>query len=211
MPDQNVQEHLVVSIIIDNSYVAESQTFCDALKTLVSGLGSYHQSHAHKSRFHLSITGFGGLSPHVIKSFNEDSLEIPQCQGFPLMDKTMSFVLADMQSQIKTLKSQNHELYKPWLVVLSSGLSYDALSVLSQDHALQLMSQLTLFPFLLDDKFLSSQVTALNRLKPFMVIKDHQINALYQWLTMMLDQRISQTSDVKMRLEKDMLKDWIYL
>jgi hypothetical protein len=44
-----------------------------------------------------------------------------------------------------------------------------------------------------------------------MVIKDHQINALTDWLKTMINERLKDSSEVKMRLDKEMLKDWIYL
>lgn len=211
MADVNPKEHLIVSIIVDNSYVAQSQSFSDALSKLVTDIFAFQQSHPSKDRFHLAITTFGGLEPVSLKSFEEDHLNSFECNGFPLMDGAIQKNLKDLNTVIKQLNTQNHELYKPWLIILSSGVSYESLSILSENAALQQLSQTTLFPFLMDDKFLSNHVTSMNRLKPFMVIKDHQIDALFNWLKEMLNQRLKDSSDVKMRLDKEMLKDWIYL
>lgn len=211
MAEQSLHEHLVISLVIDNSYVAKSQTFCDGLKKMTQDLFDYQQSHPHKERFHLSMTTFGGLEPVKIKSFDEDELQPYECHGFPLLNKALEINLQEMTNHLSTLKAQDKALYKPWLIILSSGVSYESLSLLSQDAMLHQISQTTVFPFLMDDKFLASQVTAMNRLKPFMVIKDHQINALLEWLKMMLDSRLKDNSEVKMRLDKEMLKDWIYL
>lgn len=211
MAEQSLHEHLVISIVIDNSYVAKSQTFCDDLKAMTQNVFDFQQNHPHKERFHLSMTTFGGLKPFKIKSFDKDELKPYECHGFPLLNKALEASLQEMTSHLSTLKAQDKALYKPWLIILSSGVSYESLQVLSEDAMLHQISQTTVFPFLMDDKFLASQVTAMNRLKPFMVIKDHQINALLEWLKMMLDARLNDTSEVKMRLDKDMLKDWIYL
>jgi uncharacterized protein YegL len=211
MADKPLNEHLVVSMIIDNSYVAQSQSFCDGLKTFTNELGSFYQSHPHKDRFHLSLTTFGGLEPFRLKSFDDDTFQAYECEGFPLLNVALEQSLNDLSSKLSQLQSANEEIYKPWLIILSSGISYESLSLLSNDSSLKLMSQTTYFPFLLDDKFLANQVSAMNRLKPFMVIKDHQINALFNWLSTMINDRLKDHSEVKMKLDKEMLKDWIYL
>ncbi len=211
MSETLLNEHLVISVVIDNSYVAKSQTFCEGLKAFTEDLQHFYQSHPHKERFHLSVTTFGGLQPDSLKSFEEETFKPLDCHGFPLLNRAVEQSLDDLMNQMKKLKSTNAPTYKPWLIILSSGVSYEALELLNEDSVLQKMSQTTLFPFLLDDKFLANQVTAMNRIKPFMAVKDHQINALSEWLKMMLNQRLNDPSDVKMRLDKDMLKDWIYL
>jgi len=211
MADKALNEHLVISIVIDNSYVAQSQSFCDELKLFTEKMNEYYQTHPDKDRFHLAMTIFGGLEPIRLKAFDDETLKPYQCEGFPLLNIALKQSLNDMSQKLSTLKTSNHAIYKPWLIILSNGISYESLSLLAEDELLKQMSQTTFFPFLMDDKFLVSHVSMMNRLKPFMVIKDHQINALTDWLKAMINERLKDSSEVKMRLDKEMLKDWIYL
>ena len=205
-------EKLVVSLIIDNCCALESIGFCDRLNQFLKNLKAFMQEEPVQSRVDLSIELFDGLSSKTLKSFTDTTFdETVDCTGFPLMDRALSKTLKSLGVHLKTLKDSGEALYKPWFVVVSSGLSYDALSAFKDTNIMKQINQLTVFPFLMDDTFLDENMIPMNRLKPFMVIKEHQLNALNEWLQMMMKQRISKPSNEKMRLDKDSLKDWIYL
>lgn len=205
-------EKLVVSLIVDNSYALESMGFCDRLNQFFKSLKGFIQEEPMQSRVDVSIELFDGLNSKTLKSFTDTTFdENVDCTGFPLMDRALSKTLQSLGDHLKTLKEAGESLYKPWFVVISSGLSYDALSAFKDAKIMEQINQLTVFPFLMDDTFLDENLIAMNRLKPFMVIKEHQLNALSEWLQMMMKQRISKPSTEKMRLDKDSLKDWIYL
>lgn len=205
-------EKLVVSLIIDNSYALESMGFCDRLNQFLADLKAFYADKNHRSRIDLSIELFDGLNSKTIKTFDDETFDASvECDGFPLMDRALSKSLHNLGQHLKSLKDDNAPIYKPWFIIVSSGLSYDALSAFKDAKVMDQINQLTIFPFLMDDTFLDDNMIPMNRLKPFMVIKDHQLDALNQWLQMMMKQRISKPSSEKMRLDKDTLKDWIYL
>ena len=208
----NLTEKLVVSIILDNSYVLESLGLCDRLKSFLETIQTYTDSMPDKDRLDIQIERFDGLRSATVKKFDEDTFDTDiACQGFPLLDRTLSKSLADLATHLNQLNTAKQPLYKPWFIIVSSGLSYDALSAFKDAHIMDQINQLTVFPFLMDDTFLGENLIPMNRLKPFMVIKEHQLNALAEWLKTMMSERLGKTASEKMRLDKDSLKDWIYL
>lgn len=212
MNSLNQSEVLVVSLIIDNSYVVENQGFCALLNQFLMSLNDFISDTQIHSRIHLSIEIFDGLESKTLKDFSAKEFEahIP-CTGFPLMDRTLTKTLNQLGNHLNALEAKDIAIYKPWFVIISSGLSYDALSAFKNADVMNQINQLTVFPFLMDDTFLSENMITMNRLKPFMVIKDHQLNQLNTWLENMMKERISKPSTEKMKLNKETLKDWIYL
>ena len=208
----NLTEKLVVSIILDNSYVLESLGLCDRLKSFLEALKTYTESTPDSDRLDIQIERFDGLHSATVKRFDEVTFDTDiACQGFPLLDRTLSKSLDDLATHLNQLNTAKQPIYKPWFVIVSSGLSYDALAAFKDANIMNQINQLTVFPFLMDDTFLGENLIPMNRLKPFMVIKEHQLNALAKWLEMMMSERLGKSASEKMRLDKDSLKDWIYL
>lgn len=205
-------EKLVVSMIVDNSYTIKSLGFCDRLNQFLVSLKTFIDDEQVQNRIDLSIELFDGLTSKTLKSFDDKAFDPTiECNGFPLMDRAITKTMTDLGNHLKALEASGQKMYKPWFVIVSSGLSYDSLAAFKDKTVMEQVNQLTIFPFLMDDTFLDENLTPMNRLKPFMVIKDHQIESLFQWLKTMMKERVSKPSTEKMRLDKDALKDWIYL
>lgn len=212
MNENHTQEKLVVSLLIDNSYAIESIGFCDRLNQFLSDFQTFLSDQTVQNRMDVSIELFDGLDSKTLKDFTDETFDpVVECSGFPLMDRALSKTLSNLGAHLKTQQTNHQTMYKPWFIIISSGLSYDALSAFKDANIMNQINQLTVFPFLMDDTFLDENMIPMNRLKPFMVIKDHQLDALNRWIQTMVKERISKPSSEKMRLDKDSLKDWIYL
>lgn len=211
--DSSDQKKLIVSLFIDNSLVNEGKQLISNLDTQIESLIRYLTAEGHDKVVDLSITAFGNLEPHMVKSFEGDYQELkPQdIAAFPLLNRSLVKVFENLDSHCNSLKSQGIEFFKPWVVVLSSGFSMDSLKPLSEIYS-QLNHIPVCFPFLTTDQNeVHDHVLHFSKIKPFMILQNPDSQPLFDWIKDMIGQRLSIPENQSMKLPRSAFEGWVKL
>lgn len=202
---------LVVNVILDNSVLTSEYQLEPQLSQLMKHLQAFNQT-APTPALKLGVFAFEGLNPTCIKTY--DSLEfhdLPQ-KGFPLMNRMLHTVTHTSETYIdQEIKQQGVEFFKPWLIILSSGMGLDKIDFFETYKPIDPGMQPVLFPFLMSKDLLMFDLSKINQIKPFIPLKDFAIEAFGEWLKGMIKQRLTIGPNESMRLSKAMFEGWTHL
>ncbi len=205
--DAKLTKDLIVNILIDNSVLVTELNASEKIQSLVKAFASDQYK-----QLKLSIHAYDGLKPQLVKDFDSTDCAPIKFDGFPLMNyllKTVSDYTIDYLS--KKVEAGPYEIHRPWMIVISSGLGFDNIDFFENFKVPKKEWQPVIFPFLLSKKYMTYELTKINQIKPFMVIKDNQIEALKEWLDEMIKTRLDTPVNETVKLDKSMFKGWTEL
>lgn len=203
---------LVVNVLLDNSVLTNEYLMAPKLLKLMEDLKDFNQAMNSSQALKLGVFAFEGLTVKTIKDYDSLSFdEMPQ-NGFPLMNRMLHTVTQSTESYIdQQIQGKGLEYFKPWLIILSSGMGLDKIDFFESYKPLNPGMQPVIFPFLLSKDLLMFDLAKINQIKPFIPLKDFAIDAFGEWLKSMVKQRLSIAPDDSMRLSKDMFSGWTQL
>lgn len=203
---------LVVNVLLDNSVLTNEYLMAPKLLKLMEDLKDFNQAMNSTQALKLGVFAFEGLTVKTIKDYDSLSFdEMPQ-NGFPLMNRMLHTVTQSTESYIdQQIQGKGLEYFKPWLIILSSGMGLDKIDFFESYKPLNPGMQPVIFPFLLSKDLLMFDLAKINQIKPFIPLKDFAIDAFGEWLKSMVKQRLSIAPDDSMRLSKDMFSGWTQL
>lgn len=203
---------LVVNVLLDNSVLTNEYLMAPKIIKLMEDLKDFNQAMNSTQALKLGVFAFEGLTVKTIKDYDSLSFdEMPQ-NGFPLMNRMLHTVTQSTESYIdQQIQGKGLEYFKPWLIILSSGMGLDKIDFFESYKPLNPGMQPVIFPFLLSKDLLMFDLAKINQIKPFIPLKDFAIDAFGEWLKSMVKQRLSIAPDDSMRLSKDMFSGWTQL
>lgn len=203
---------LVVNVILDNSVLTSEYQMESQLLQLIGDLEAFIQTLNNHPQLKMGIFAFEGIHPKTIKNYDSSEFHDLPKNGFPLMNRMLHSVTQNTESYIdQYIKGQNLDYFKPWLVILSSGMGLDKIDFFETYKPLDPGMQPVIFPFLLSKDLLMFDLSKINQIKPFIPLKDFAVEAFGNWLKSMINQRLSIAPNESMRLSKDMFEGWTQL
>lgn len=208
----HVYQPLNVNLVIDNSVLVSELSLHEKLESLIHSLNQTITESLYRDALNLAVYSFDNLSVKVIKDFTDSTIQpLPQ-NGFPLMNQMLEKITSNTERFIESTYDPTHTPYhRPWLVIMSSGLGYDKIDFFETYHAKTPASQPVLFPFLISKKILMYDLSKINQVKPFIPLKDNNIEEFGQWLKMMIHTRMTIPPSEGMKLQKSMFEGWTEL
>lgn len=201
------KHHLIVNLLIDNSVLVNELNLSDKIKQLFDELEKVSDE-----CLKLSIHTYDTFTPKRLKGFDDSDIENIEFDGFPLINELIkSSVDYTQQYLIEKNKDEAFNIFRPWLIILSSGIGYDQLDFFEKFQSANKEWQPVLFPFLMTKKYLSYELSKVNQIKPFMVVKDFDFEGFENWLKQMIKTRLSTPADQNMTLDKNMFVGWTEL
>ena len=205
--ENTTPKNLIVNVVIDNSILVSELKVDQKVKQLVKNL-----SELSNPKVKLAIHVFDGLSSRTIKGFDDKKVDDFDFTGFPLINATLKEVMQKTQDYlISKTKEEDFPIHRPWMIILSSGLGYDKVDFFDKFETEKKEWQPALFPFLISNKFMTYDLSKINQVKPFMLIKDFQIESFGRWVKDMIAERLRAPANQAMRLDKNMFEGWIEL
>lgn len=200
-------KNLIVNIIIDNSILVPELKADQKIKKMIDELASISEPN-----LKVSMHVFEGLNSKVIKDFESKDVKDFEYNGFPLMNRILKEVLQHTSDYLSAkTEKEDFQIHRPWMIILSSGLGYDKVDFFETFELAKKEWQPALFPFLLSNKYMTYDLSKINQIKPFMVIKDNQLNAFTKWIKEMMAERLKIPANQGIKLDKRMFEGWIEL
>ncbi len=201
---------LLISIIIDNS----SSMKGDKIRELKAAINQFNQDISSANMnlyFEYSLIAFEGLQAKKIKEFyhHDYPLESISEGGLAFLDKAISLGLDDLLSRLNELKQNGYQFYKPWIVLLSDGQSYENLDLVSSKlKELYQKGIISYFPFMLSNGQVDERLEELRKIKKPLTIFNEQYNQLFKWLYDTVKKRISTPIGESIKLDIDCFDGW---
>lgn len=157
----------------------------------------------------LEIISFGDLEPTVFESAQAGSELITLNDAcIPLLSSAIQKGHHNLLSKVKNQKP-NH---RSWFILLTNGRSLESI----EDSVNQLRNDNNLDVFFLPialQKFTYSKIFTNLResFKRPITLTNYQFDKLFDWLSTLLQERLSKPQEEKLKLSKDQLEGWAYL
>lgn len=205
--ENTISKNLIVSIIIDNSILVPELKVDQKINEMINELASLSDPN-----LKISMHVFDGLKSKIIKDFESKEVESIEFNGFPLMNTILKEVLQQTSDYLSTkTEKEDFPIHRPWMIILSSGLGYDKVDFFETFELSKKEWQPALFPFLLSNKYTTYDLAKINQIKPFMLIKDNQLNAFTKWIKAMITERLKIPANQGIKLDKRMFEGWVEL
>jgi len=200
-------KNLIVNMIIDNSILIPELKAEQKIKKMIEELATLNMPN-----LKISMHIFDGLNSKTIKEFDSKEVEYFDYTGFPLMNTILKEVLQKTTDYLlsKTEKEE-FQIHRPWMIILSSGLGFDKVDFFETFELAKKEWQPAIFPFLLSKKYMTYDLSKINQIKPFMVIKDNQLSDFTKWIKEMIEERLKIPANQGIKLDKRMFEGWIEL
>lgn len=203
-----MSHRLAVYFIMDNSPALSKNDlldFLDGVNTVID-----KQEIPLKSKeLHLSIFGFNGFEPmKIYDSFeNISSIETINVQRFPLLGRTISMAAKDLNAKLKGLT----DFHTPWVFIITSGLSVDALT--STHHDLEQVKEsygLRYMPFLLNTRRYQNNNAITNHFqnKSPLVIAEGKMAEFFAWFNDDITKRLATPAAQAIKSNKELIQGW---
>lgn len=203
---------LIVNVILDNSVLIDAWNLNSKLDTLIQDLKNINSSQTTEGTLKLGIFAFEGLMIKTIKDYSDDTFNKVPENGFPLMNRMLHSVASHTESYIQTqLEPQGSDYFRPWMIILSSGLGFDKIDFFETYQFTKKEAQPVIFPFILSKDTMMFDLSKINQVKPFIPLKEYDLKSFGEWLSSMINQRLTIAPDQSMQLSKDMFKGWTQL
>lgn len=201
---------LLISLVVDNSLTMKGDRIDDlrnALKLFIDEMGNGDL----RRTVEYEIVAFEDFNSKVLKSFKEEEFNINLLQAgkMPFLDKAISQSVLDITNREAELSKQGYKLYKPWLVVLSDGQSFDDTE--NSAHKIEQKKNdngLLFLPFCLSQNEINPKIEPLIAQKAFIKIGQNKLNLFAQWLIDFVVQRLTTPLDKPVSLDKKSFEGW---
>ena len=201
-----------MNVIIDNSVLMNQLTLTDQIETFVDDLATFANNHPHQSKLELGMYSFEGLEIATVKDYSSSQLKPVPKNGFPLMNRMLHTITNRYESHIQSRnETESIDYFKPWLIIISSGLGFDKIDFFETYKPTQKNLQPVIFPFIVTKDYLMFDISKINQVKPFIPLKDFNLGALKDWIKSMINQRLSIPDNEGLRLSKEMFEGWTQL
>lgn len=204
------QTKLLVHLMIDTSASVEG-TKRDAFESAMNNFLEYVANTFHAAALEIAITCYDDFEPQRLSAFTtvESKVDLPY-ERFPLLGRTLFNVLSNVEKRVNELIIDNQSYYKPWIIILSDGISYDkADDALNKFSSMDFAVKPVMFPFLLSSNKVNENARTFEHHKHFVEIRDHRYNQMFQWLGDLIKTRLNTPVDQKMTLNKSQMLEWI--
>lgn len=195
--------NLYISIFIDND--ASMKRHMLELNTQLNGFIDKIKNFD----IELEIISYGDLEPTVFESAQVGKELITLHDAcIPLLSNAIQKGHQNLSNKVKTQKP-NH---RSWFILLTNGRSLDSI----EESVNQLRNDSNLDVFFLPialQKFTYSKIFTNLRdsFKRPITLTNYQFDKLFDWLAMLLKERLSKPQEEKLKLSKDQLEGWAYL
>lgn len=195
--------NLYISIFIDNDA---------SMKKHMSKLNAQLNGFIDKVKnldIELEIISYGDLEPSVFESAQISEELITLNDGcIPLLSSAIQKGHQNLLTKVKNQKP-NH---RSWFILLTNGRSLESI----EDSVNQLRNDSDLDVFFLPialQKFTYSKIFTNLRetFKRPITLTNYQFDKLFDWLSTLLQERLSKPQEEKLKLSKDQLEGWAYL
>lgn len=211
--DEKHLPKLLVSFVIDNSVSMKGERL-ESLKVSFKNfvdemsVGDMHRGVEYE------VVSYEDFSPRLLKGFKEEDFNINSLNGgkIPFLDRAISKCLDDMKQRYKELKDMNVKLYKPWLILLTDGQSFDDTSNCAKNiKQLTDDNELLFIPFNLSMAEMSDKIKPLENEKFFIKVGENKTSNLINWIIKLIVDRLTTPIDKNVKITKESFDGWAVL
>lgn len=210
---QNISSKLLIGIVVDNSISMKGERI-DSLKASLKTFVDEMSAGDLRRDVEYEIVAFEDFSPKVLKKFIDEEFNINSLVAgkIPLLDKAISQCVLDIEERENELKTQGAKLYKPWLIVLSDGQSFDETNQSANRIEVKKSGSGLLFlPFNLSNDDLNPKLNPLEQQKRFIKIGQNKTDAFIKWLIDFVVTRLTTPADKPISIDKKAFEGWAIL
>lgn len=211
---KNISTKLLIGFVIDNSSSMKGERI-DALKDSLKSFVDEMSAGDLRRDVEYEVVAFEDLSsPKVLKKFIDEEFNINSLVAgkIPLLDKAISQCVLDIEERENELKTQGVKLYKPWLIVISDGQSFDETNQSANRIDIKKNATGLLFlPFNLSTEDLNPKLKPLEEQKRFVKIGQNKTDAFIKWLIDFVVARLTTPADKPVGIDKKSFEGWAIL
>ncbi len=209
--NENENYKMPISFTLDNSATMVGERLDSFKKAMFEFVDRLKYNDMDKC-VEYSISIFDGFKPRLIKDFTSDNFNRAAIISgqIPFLGKSLDNSLNALERRLAQLDALGRQYYKPWIVVLSDGLSFD--NVEPQMERIRQLDDgnIVYLPFMLSgvesSKELNAMVTYKNK-RPLVLI-ENKFKEMFDWLYLMLAKRITTPLSEGFKLDRNLLKGW---
>lgn len=202
---------LLLSIIIDNSSSMKGEKI-SKLKAALRTFQEMINFHQIQKNLEYSLIGFSNLEAKVFKHFEDENVDLNSINegGLALLNQAINLGISNLEKKLNEYKKEGYDLYKPWLILLSDGQSFEDLDK-SLPKLIELVKnkQITYFPFALSDNKCDERLESLYKVKIPLVVINNLYDKLFNWLFETVYKRVTTPIGTGIRLERSSFAGWI--
>lgn len=210
---ENQHPKLLINFVIDNSISMKGEkidTFKVAFKSLIDelSLGDF------KRNVEFEIVTYEDFNPRVLKKFTDDEVNINLLTAgkIPFLGRAINLAIDDLEKRIVQLKESETKFYKPWLIVLTDGQSFDDTNQVSERiKLLNAYGDILFIPFALSTAEISDKIDSLSKLKFFIKVGENKYSYFTKWILDLVVSRLSTPLNENVKIEKKSFDGWAML
>lgn len=210
---ENHSHKLLIGIVVDNSISMKGDRIDDLKKSLKiftdeMSIGDLRRNVEYE------IVAFEDFNPRVLKRFTEEEFNINLLNAgkMPFLDKAVSQCVIDIENRETELKGMGVKLYKPWLIVLTDGQSFDETNQSANRIEVKKdKSGLLFLPFSLTADDLNQKLEPLVKQKHFIKISQNKTESFARWIIDFVVTRLTMPMDKSIGINKQDLESWAIL
>ncbi|MBE6630278.1 MAG: hypothetical protein E7624_05445 [Ruminococcaceae bacterium] len=197
----------LVSFVLDNSASVSKEK----LAALMNGFRRLAASGAQYPFLEWELLTFDAFAPDVVKSFADAEIRPVRAGRMPLLRRATQVAADRLLSRVSELESAGEEVFRPWIVILSDGFTFDEPSaVVAQLEEMEQSGRLMYLPFKLSGKLYTERMQSLDRVKHMITIKEGQIDQFFTFFEGMLDRR-AEGAEGGLKFRKNDFEGWAVL
>ncbi|MEG2540920.1 MAG: VWA domain-containing protein [Clostridia bacterium] len=210
--NENINHKLLVSFVIDNSASMlgeKMDAFNKAFFEFTDRL--YTQDEDNNVEYAINI--FDGFEPRQIKGYSDKIYNRASMVAgrLPFLGKSLNKSVNNLVKHMSELDASKQSYYKPWIVLLSDGQSFD--NVEQQMNVIKQMNEekkIVFLPFLLSDSSISQELDSFVHFKgkrPLQVT-NMKYKEMFDWLYLTMAKRLKTSLSNHFVIDKDGIKGW---
>lgn len=209
----NQHPKLLINFVIDNSISMKGEkieNFRVAFKTLIDELSLGDL----KRYVEYEIVAYEDFNPRVLKKFTDEEVNINLLTAgkIPFLGRAINLAIDDLEKRVNQLKEVETKLYKPWLIVLTDGQSFDDTNQVSDRiKVMNSYGDILFIPFALSTSDISDKLDSLSKLKFFIKVGENKYSYFIKWILELIVSRLTTPLNENVKIEKNSFDGWAIL
>lgn len=197
----------LVSFVLDNSASVSKEK----LSALMSGFRRICAGSEKYDFLEWELLTFDTFTPCVAKGFADAEIAPVRAGRMPLLGRAVQLATERLLARAGELEKEGEELFRPWIVILSDGFTFDDPSpAVAELEEMEQSGRLIYLPFKLSGKLYTERMQSLDRVKHMIRIKDGQIDQFFTFFEGLLDRR-TEGEEGGLKFRKNDFEGWAEL
>jgi uncharacterized protein YegL len=167
-----------------------------------------------KRNVEYELVSYEDFSPRVLKKFSDEEVNINLLTAgkIPFLGRAINLAIDDLEKRVNQLKEVETKLYKPWLIVLTDGQSFDDTNQVSDRiKVMNSYGDILFIPFALSTSDISDKLDSLSKLKFFIKVGENKYSYFIKWILELIVSRLTTPLNENVKIEKNSFDGWAIL